>query len=89
MILFCSLILSYFQVWGNSSVTHAKPLYASVKRAIRLINKVDEQKHSNRLFIVSHVMKFEDLVDLKTLSITCKDRNQQEIYRGCLYQDQM
>ena len=59
-ILFCSLILPYFEVRGISSVTRTKPLYVSEKREIKLIDKGDERKHSNRLLIRSHMMTFND-----------------------------
>ena len=57
------------------------------KKAIRLINKVDDRKHSKGLFIRSHAMKFKDLVDFKTLSVVCKDGNQLNTDRVCLYKD--
>ncbi len=48
-------------------MTNAKPLDVLQKRAIRLINKVNVREHTNRLFISSNTLKFENYVDLKTL----------------------
>ncbi|XP_019206884.1 uncharacterized protein LOC109196856 [Oreochromis niloticus] len=77
--LYCSIILPYMtycvEVWGNMYKTHTYPIYILQKRAIRIINKATSREPSNPLFIKLNILKFKDLVDLRTAQTMYKAAN--------------
>ncbi|KAL3974187.1 hypothetical protein ACER0C_002548 [Sarotherodon galilaeus] len=77
--LYCSIILPYMtycvEVWGNTYKTHTYPIYILQKRAIRIINKATSREPSNPLFIKLNILKFKDLVDLRTAQTMYKAAN--------------
>ena len=77
-LLYCAMILPYMnycsEVWGNTYKTTINSLITIQKRAIRLINNAGYRDHTHSLFLGSHVLKFTDLVDFKTLQIMYKAR---------------
>ena len=79
--LYCTLILPYMyycsEVWGNTYKTTLNTLVTLQKRAIRLINNVGYRDHTHRLFTESHVLKFTDMVNYKTLQVMYKARYNQ------------
>ena len=81
MILLVLLILPYLyycsEVWGNTYKTTIKPLITLQKRAIRVINNVGHLDHTHSLFLQSHLLKFTDMVDFKTLQVMHKARYNQ------------
>lgn len=54
-------------VWGSACMTNTLTLYLLQKRAIRFVNKLDVREQQ----MWSFVLKFKDLVDLKTLLVMC------------------
>ena len=77
--LYCSLVLHYLQycveVWGNNYKTSLKAITILQKRAIRIINNVGFQEHTNSLFLQSKLLKFTDLVDYQTAQTMFKAKN--------------
>ena len=79
--LYCTLVLPYFmyclEVWGNTYKSNIIPLILLQKRALRIIHKEDYRAHTNRLFILSRLLKIMDLVELRTLLVVHKAKNRE------------
>uniref|UniRef100_A0A671WXI2 Reverse transcriptase domain-containing protein n=1 Tax=Sparus aurata TaxID=8175 RepID=A0A671WXI2_SPAAU len=77
--LYCSFILPYIsycvEVWGNTYNTNTKPIFILQKRAIRIVNKTTYRETTNPLFSKLKALKFNDLVDFKTVQIMYKAKN--------------
>lgn len=75
-ILYQSLIVPYMtycvEIWGNTNKTIVKPIVILQKRAIRIINKTDYYHPTNKLFINSNLLKFNDLVEFNIAKIMFK-----------------
>ena len=75
-ILYQSLIVPYMtycvEIWGNTYKTIIKPIVILQKRAIRIINKTDYYHPTNKLFMNSNLLKFNDLVEFKIAKIMYK-----------------
>lgn len=78
-ILYSSLVLPYrlysVEVWGNTFKSNLQPLCILQKKAIRIIHNVGYREHTDTLFLVSHALKFMNLVKFKTVLIMFKARN--------------
>lgn len=76
-----SLILPYLtycvEVWGNSYKSNTELIYKLQKKAIRFVHNVGYKEYTNPLFLKSHIIKFSELVKLKTAQIAYKARNNQ------------
>ena len=79
--LYCAMILPYLnycsEVWGNTHKTTLNALTILQKRAVRVINNAGYRDHTHTLFLQSHLLKFKDMVDFKTLQIMYKARHNQ------------
>ena len=77
--MYCSLVVPYMsycvEVWGNVYKTNLDTIIKLQKRAIRIINKKSYLEPTNPLFIESGILKFVDMVYLKTLEILFSARN--------------
>ena len=77
--LYCSLVLPYLtycaEVWGNTYISTIHPLLILQKKAIRVIHGAGYRDHTNSLFLQSKLLKFRDLVELKTTQIAYKAKN--------------
>ena len=71
--LYCTLVLPYFiyclEVWGNTYKSNIIPMIMLQKRALRIIYKEDFRAHTTRLFMLSGLLTFLDLVELRTLLV--------------------
>uniref|UniRef100_A0A672Z783 Reverse transcriptase domain-containing protein n=3 Tax=Sphaeramia orbicularis TaxID=375764 RepID=A0A672Z783_9TELE len=69
--LYCSLVMPYMsycvEIWGNVYKTNLDPIIKLQKKAIRVINKAGYLQSSNPLFVESGLLKFLDIVYLKTM----------------------
>ena len=78
-ILYCSLCLPYLnycvEVWGNTYSTNILPIVILQKKVLRVINKVHRLEHSDSLFSKSNLLKFNDIIKLKTCMILYKAVN--------------
>ena len=78
-ILYCSLVLPYLnyclEIWGNTYKSNLQPLIILQKRAIRIVNNVGFQEHTNSLFLLLNTLKLIDMVNFKTAQIIFKARN--------------
>ena len=78
-ILYCSLVLPYLnyclEIWGNTYKSNLQPLVILQKRAIRIVNNVGFQEHTNSLFLQLNTLKLMDMVNFKTAQIIFKARN--------------
>ena len=70
-ILYCSLFLPhlmYFcEIWGNTYVTNTQCIILIQERVIRLIHGANRWDHTNNLFYEYRILKFNDIVELKTI----------------------
>ena len=77
--LYCTLILPYLnycvEVWGNTYKSSLKKICTLQKRAIRIIHNVGYLEHTNSLFLQSHILKFMDLVNFRSMQMVFKARN--------------
>ena len=77
--LYCTLILPYLsycvEVWGNTYKSSLKKLCTLQKRSIRIIHNVGYLDHTNSLFLQSHILKFTDLVNFRSMQMVFKARN--------------
>ena len=77
--LYCTLFLPFIdycaEVWGNTYNTNLRPLIILQKRAIRIIEKVNRRSHTSTLFYSLKIMKLEDMIELKTLVVMYKAKN--------------
>uniref|UniRef100_A0A8C6MEW6 Reverse transcriptase domain-containing protein n=1 Tax=Nothobranchius furzeri TaxID=105023 RepID=A0A8C6MEW6_NOTFU len=77
--LYYSFILPYLtyciEVWGNTYKTNTNPLFLLQKKVLRILYKANPREHTNKYFVLSKIMKFKDLVNLKILLIMFKARN--------------
>ena len=69
--LYCSLVLPHLmyccEIWGNTYVTNIKCITLIHKRVIRLIHGASRWDHTNNLFYEYRILKFNDIVELKTI----------------------
>ena len=79
--LYCSFILPYIiycvEVWGNTYKTNTDPIFILQKKAIRIVTNADYREPTNPLFIKLNTLKFNDLVDFKTIQLMFKVKNDQ------------
>ena len=77
--LYSTLILPYLtycvEIWGNACKTTLQTVCTVQKRAIRIVNHVGFNYHTNSLFLKSNTLKFMDLVNLNTSLVLYKARN--------------
>ncbi len=77
--LYCTLILPYMnyacEIWGNTCETKLKNIITLQKRAIRIVDKIGFRDHTDPLFVKYKCLKFNDIVNLKTLSIVHQAEN--------------
>ena len=70
-ILYCSLFLPHLmyccEIWGNTYVTNIQCIILIQKRVIRLIHDANRWDHTNSLFYEYRILKFNDIVELKTI----------------------
>ena len=55
------------EIWGNTYVTNIQSIILIQKRVIRIIHGVNRWDHTNNLFYEYRVLKFNDIVELKTI----------------------
>ncbi len=71
--LYCSLVLPYLnyacEIWGNTYQSRVNNVFLLQKRAIRNVAKVHYRDHTNPLFVKFRCLKFNELVNIKTLII--------------------
>ena len=69
--LYCSLFLPHLmyccEIWGNTYVTNIQCIILIQKRVIRLIHGANRWDHTNNLFYEYRILKFNDIVELKTI----------------------
>ena len=69
--LYCSLFLPHLmyccEIWGNTHVTNIQCIILIQKRVIRLIHGANRWDHTNNLFYEYRILKFNDIVELKTI----------------------
>jgi hypothetical protein len=72
-IIYNSLFLPYLdycaEIWGNTYNTNLQKIITCQKKATRLIGRVGRSEHTESLFDKLKILKFCDLVKLKTLSV--------------------
>ena len=72
--LYCSLCLPHLmyccELWGNTYVTNIQCITLIHKRVIRLIHGAKRWDHTNNLFYEYRILKFNDIVKLKTILFT-------------------
>ena len=72
---YCSLFLPhlmyYCEIWGNTYVTNIQCIILIQKRVIRLIHGANRWDHTNNLFYEYRILKFNDIVELKTILFMC------------------
>ena len=77
--LYCSLLLPYFscacEIWGNTYTSRIENLIMMQKKAIRVVNKSLFRDDTNPLFVKYKCLKFQDLINLKTLLIVHRAKN--------------
>jgi hypothetical protein len=77
--LYCTLILPYMnyacEIWGNTHQTKLKDIVTLQKRAMRNVDKIGYRDHTDPLFVKYNCLKFDDIINLKTLSIIHQARN--------------
>ena len=70
-ILYCSLFLPHLmyccEIWGNTYVTNIQCIILIQKRVIRLIHGANLWDHTTNLFYEYRILKFNDIVELKTI----------------------
>lgn len=80
-LLYCSLVLPYLnycsEVWGNTYKSSIHAITILQKRAIRIIHRAGYRDHTNILFLNSNLLKFIDIIALKTALIMYKAWNNQ------------
>ena len=68
--LYNSLVLPYLnycvEVWGNTYPTNLARIIKLQKRAVRIIGNLEYTGHTNPVFIVLKLLKFEDIVKINT-----------------------
>jgi len=68
--LYYSLIQSYMMygitLWGSTHSTYLNKLFMLQKKAVRLINKVKYNAHTNALFMENKILKLHDIYKLET-----------------------
>ena len=68
---YCSLFLPHLmyccEIWGNTYVTNIQCIILIQKRVIRLIHGANRWDHTNNLFYEYRILKFNDIVELKTI----------------------
>ena len=77
--LYCTLILPYMnyacEIWGNTYQTKLKDIITLQKRAIRNVDKIGYRDHTDPVFVKYNCLKFDDIVQMKTLSIIHQAKN--------------
>lgn len=77
--LYCSLILPYFnyacEIWGNTFESRVRKLMVLQKRAIRVVDKAQYRDHTDPIFKKYNCLKFQDIVNLKSLIIVYQAKN--------------
>ena len=62
--------MSYcIEVWWNTCRTYIDPIITLQKRVTRIFNKASYRETTNKLLIKSGILKFLDIVRIKTLEI--------------------
>lgn len=64
------------EIWGNTYNSHLVTVFRLQKNGIRIVCKVGQNEYTNLLFLNSNILKFEDLLKLKSL-IMYKARKKQ------------
>lgn len=68
--------LSYCaEIWGNAGKTCIDSLFKLQKRAIRIVDKVGYCEPTNALFIKYKTLKLMDIINMKTLEIVFRVKN--------------
>jgi hypothetical protein len=79
IILYCSLFLPYLtycsEVWANTFKSNIRPIVIQQKKVIRLISNEYRIAHTNPLFLKHKLLKFDDIVQLKTAIVMFKAKN--------------
>ena len=77
--LYCSLLLPYFsyacEIWGNTYTSRIENLIMMQKKAIHVVDKSLFRDHTNPLFVKYRCLKFQDLINMKTLLIVHRAKN--------------
>lgn len=74
----CSPYWSYCaEVWANNYKSNVQSLFILQKRAICNIHNAEYRDHSNPLFLLSHLLKFADLVEFQIAQTMYKAKNNQ------------
>ena len=77
--LYCSLLLPYFsyacEIWGNTYTSRIENLIMMQKKAIRVVDKSLFRDHTNPLFVKYRCLKFQDVINMKTLLIVHRAKN--------------
>ena len=74
--MYYSLFLSYIsyccEVLGNAYKTTIECIYLLPKKAVRIVCNVGNREHTNKLFVVLHVLELIDLAKIKSRMIIYK-----------------
>ena len=77
--LYCTLFLPYLnycvEIWGNNFAKNIKGIILLQKRALRTIGNVSFRAHTNPLFNRYKVVKFLDLVKIRTCAIVYRAKH--------------
>ena len=77
--LYCSLFLPYLtycsEIWGNTYKSNIQPIVKYQKKVIRLICNASYLEHTNPMFLNCKLLKFVDIVKLKTAIVMYKAKN--------------
>ena len=77
--LYCTLILPYLnytsEIWGNTYDSKLSKVIQMQKRAVRIVDKAHYREHTNPIFLKYKLLKFEDIVNLKTILVVYQAKN--------------
>ena len=73
--LYCSLLLPACEIWGNTYTSRIENLIMMQKKAIRVVDTSLFRDHTNPLFVKYRCLKFKDLINMKTLLIVHRAKN--------------
>ena len=60
-------LMNCCEIWGNTYATNIQCIILIQKRVIRLIHGANRWDHTNNLFYEYRILKFNDIVELRTI----------------------
>ena len=77
--LYCSLFLPYMtyclEIWGNTYKSNTLCIFIAQKKVLRIVMGANRYDHTNDIFFNLRILKFYDLVKLRTSVIMYQARN--------------